>query len=59
MKQVLKFSVLAILAVILIGCIETTTLIRLNRDGSGTIEETVIISTVFTQLIAGFSDETE
>ncbi len=57
MKSILKWGLLALLAAVLMGCIETITLIRLNRDGSGTIEETVIISNSFMEIMAGMGGE--
>lgn len=59
MKQILRWTCIALLSVILPGCIETTTLIRVKPDGSGTIEETIIISDALTELIAGLGGGSE
>jgi len=41
MKRISGLFVLVILSGMLAGCIETTMLVRVNKDGSGTVEETV------------------
>ena len=57
MKFRLKVIIAALLVLFLIGCVDTSTIIKVNRDGSGAIEETVIISMSFLQLIQGMSGE--
>ena len=57
MKFRLKVIIAALLVLFLIGCVDTSTIVKVNRDGSGTIEETVIISMSFLQLIQGMSGE--
>jgi len=57
MKFRLKVIIAALLVLFLIGCVDTSTIVKVNRDGSGTIEETVIISMGFLQLIQGMSGE--
>ncbi len=57
----MKFRIEVIIAVLLVlfltGCVDTSTIVKVNRDGSGTIEETVIISLGFLQLMQGMSGE--
>ena len=59
MKKLITWGILSLMAIALMGCIETTTLIRVNRDGSGTIENTVIISKSFMELISSMGGESE
>lgn len=59
MKKIISISVLLIIALALTGCIETTTLVKVNRSGSGTIEQTIIISGSFMELMSGLSGQTE
>jgi hypothetical protein len=44
-----------ILLLIFTGCIEVKTLINVNNDGSGTIEETVLMSGEVVEMMQGFS----
>jgi hypothetical protein len=57
----LKIVVLLVLSLALIGCFESIVLLRVNKDGSGTIEETVVISDAFMELMKSFGggDEDE
>ncbi len=57
MKFQLKVIIAALLVLFLTGCVDTSTIVKVNRDGSGTIEETVIISMGFLELIQGMSGE--
>lgn len=53
--KILKFAVPAffiLLTGLFTGCIEISTLISVNRDGSGTVEETVLISKEIVEMIA-------
>ncbi len=59
MKRLIFWGILALTAIVLMGCIETTTLIRVNRDGSGTIENTVIISKNFIDLMSSMGGDSE
>jgi len=58
MKAV-KIVVLLVLTLALMGCFESIVLLRLNKDGSGTIEETVAISDKFMELMKSFGGEEE
>jgi len=51
---VLRWLVPAVLLVALLGCFDSAILVKVNKDGSGTVEETVILSTAFTELMASF-----
>ena len=53
----LKIIVVALLVLFLIGCVDTSTVVKVKRDGSGTIEEKIIISLSFLELIQGMSGE--
>jgi hypothetical protein len=55
MKLFLKFCLIPIVLFSLHGCIEFKTLITVNRDGSGTIEETFLLSKEVTKMIAEFA----
>jgi hypothetical protein len=53
---------LLMLGIITSGCIEVNTTIKLNKDGSGTVEETVFMNSAIVDMIkeftASFSDDT-
>ncbi len=55
--KILKLTALLLLSLALMGCFESVVLIRVNKDGSGTIEETVAISDSFMELMKSFSGE--
>ena len=44
MKQAIRFGEIAVILICLVGCIQVTTVIKVRPDGSGTIEETLLIS---------------
>ena len=52
--RVVRWVLPAALALVLAGCFDSAILIKVNKDGSGTVEETVILSTAFTELVASF-----
>jgi hypothetical protein len=54
-----KIVVLLVLTLALMGCFESIVLLRVNKDGSGTIEETVVISDKFMELMKSFGGEEE
>ncbi len=54
MKNLFIFS-FAILLLVFSGCIEVKTVINVNDDGSGTIEETIIMSDKVIEMVKGFS----
>ncbi|UCF99737.1 MAG: hypothetical protein JSV89_09405 [Spirochaetaceae bacterium] len=55
--KALKVIVLLVLSLALMGCFESIILLRVNKDGSGTIEETVVISDSFMELMKSFGGE--
>jgi hypothetical protein len=57
--KALKIIVLLVLALALMGCFESIVRLRVNKDGSGTIEETVVISDAFMELMKSFGGEAE
>jgi hypothetical protein len=58
--KALKIVVLLALSLALMGCFQSIILLRVNKDGSGTIEETVVISDDFMELMRSFGgDEPE
>jgi len=57
MKYRLKVIIVTLLILFLIGCVDTSTVIKVKRDGSGTIEEKIIISLDFLELIQSMSGE--
>ena len=57
--KTLKIIVLLVLSLALMGCFESIVLLRLDKDGSGTIEETVVISDAFMELMKSFGGEEE
>jgi hypothetical protein len=57
--KALKIVVLLMLTLALMGCFESIVLLRVNKNGSGTIEETVVISDAFMELMKSFGGEEE
>ena len=51
MKQAIRFAEIALVLICLAGCIQVTTLIKVKPDGSGTIEETLLINKAAMQRI--------
>lgn len=47
MKRPVRLGVPLLAAFFLAGCLETNTLVKVNRDGSGTVEETFLLSSNF------------
>ncbi len=54
-KTFTKFVLLLLSAVLLTGCLEVNTTIHLNKDGSGTLEESVLTSSQVVQMISAFA----
>ncbi len=55
--KTLKLIVLLVISLALMGCFESLILLRVNKDGSGTIEETVVISDAFMELMKSFGGQ--
>lgn len=58
MKKYLFFVVLISFSFIAAGCLETNTVVKVNKDGSGTVEETLLFSSEVVQMIKQFADST-
>jgi hypothetical protein len=59
MNKAIKTGLLLMCALALMGCLETVTLVHVNKDGSGTIEQSVVISNSFKELMLGFGGSEE
>lgn len=57
MKQVIKAGGGVLLLLSLVDCLQINTLIKVKPDGSGTIEETFLISKEFVQLIKEMTEQ--
>jgi hypothetical protein len=57
MPKIIRWIVILFLAFLLIGCIQTVTHIFVNKDGSGTLEETIVFSRSFMELLANFGGD--
>ena len=55
--KALKVIAVLMFSLALMGCFESIVLLRVNKDGSGTIEETVVISDAFMELMKSFGGE--
>jgi hypothetical protein len=55
--KALKIAVLLAVSLALMGCFESIVLLRVNKDGSGTIEETVVLSDAFMELMKSFGGD--
>ncbi len=56
MKRTQKILVFLLSMFILTSCVRVETVIRVNKDGSGTITETVMMSKVFADMMRSFSE---
>lgn len=61
MKKIYIPVAIFFIVLIFVGCVDITTKIRVNKDGSGTVEETVLMSTEMIQMLkqfmSGFADD--
>lgn len=55
MKTFIKISIVLISIFLLHGCIEVDTTLNVNKDGSGTLEEKVLMSSEMVQMMKQFS----
>jgi len=56
MKKIFTTSIMLIISTVLFtGCLEVNTTIHLNKDGSGTLEESVLMSSEVLQMISAFA----
>lgn len=51
MKKLIRFMLVALLALSLTGCMYVDTLINVKKDGSGTVEQTILMSKAFTEMM--------
>src|SRR3970040_2511925 len=62
MIKILKPLFVVISSLFLVGCIQVETKVNVNKDGSGTIEETVLMSNEMVQMLnefmSGFASDT-
>ena len=62
MKKVLLSFVIVIVLLFLSGCIEIQTKVSVNKDGSGTVEEMVLMSNemikMMNEFMSGFASDT-
>ncbi len=56
MKTLIKLIFLSVISVTIASCVESTTLIRVNRDGSGEVEETFLMKTDVLNMLMGFAE---
>ncbi len=54
-KAFTKFVLFLLTAVLFTGCLEVNTTIHLNKDGSGTLEESVLMSSQVIEMISAFA----
>ncbi len=54
-KTITKFVLFLLTAVLFTGCLEVNTTIHLNKDGSGTLEESVLMSSQVIEMISAFA----
>ena len=47
-------ALLAVSTLAILSCFDSAVVVKVNKDGSGTVEETVVLSTAFTELMAAF-----
>ncbi len=52
-RTLLAAAGLAALTLLLAGCLDTSTLVKVNRDGSGTVEESFLLSSSFMESLQG------
>jgi hypothetical protein len=56
--RLLRWLVPLAVAVGLLGCFDSAILVKVNKDGSGTVEETVVLSNTFTEMMKSFGGGT-
>jgi hypothetical protein len=55
MRQFVKYFLISIPVLLLTGCLNIETNVTVNKDGSGTINETVLMSRMFADMLAEFT----
>lgn len=56
MKKYFFTIIILVISVFSTGCLELNTLVKVNKDGSGTVEETLLFSSEVVQMIKQFSE---
>ncbi|QQS35551.1 MAG: hypothetical protein IPM56_15065 [Ignavibacteriales bacterium] len=56
MKKYFILLFTTIISIISTGCLEVNTLVKVNKDGSGTVEETLLFSSEVVQMIKQFAE---
>ena len=56
MKNFVRFLMVGFVALLLNGCMDVESLIKVKADGSGTIEQTVIMGSEFVDMMKGMGD---
>jgi hypothetical protein len=51
--KTMRWPVVALALLVLAGCFETITLVRVNQDGSGSVEQRVLVSSAFLDMLKG------
>lgn len=63
MKLLSKLAAVAVLGILLNGCIEMHTILKLNKDGSGSVEENIFVGKavidMFKEFVSAFADSTQ
>lgn len=54
-----KLSLFSLTSILFCGCLEVETTINLNKDGSGTVEEKVLMKKEFVDMMSGFNLKSE
>ena len=57
--RIFRLAAVAAVALAAAGCFQSTTLIRINADGSGTIEQTTIVTEAALQQLRQFAPKTD
>lgn len=57
MKNLKIFSTILIASILLSGCLKVRTLVNVNQDGTGTIEETILMKSEFVNMMKEFADQ--
>jgi len=57
MRNLKIFLTILITSILLSGCLKVRTLININQDGTGTIEETVLMKSEFVNMMMEFADQ--
>jgi len=57
MKQAVRFGGIGLALIFLVSCIQVTTLVKVKPDGSGTVEETLLMNKKTMQEIQGMMQE--